>query len=145
MDARVKLAALVALGIASLRADSVGMVIATGLAFFVLLQVRIPIRQAVFELRWFMALVLIVGLIRCMNTPGQAIVAWHGIALSRHEADIEPADKAVVCLGRCESAADIAPVDRTGQSDAYAKQDAGLDLGSRKRLLNNCRQFIGKG
>ena len=82
MDARVKLAALVALGIVSLHAGSVGMMIGTGLAFFVLLQVRIPIRQAVFELRWFMALVLIVWLIRCLNTPGQAIVAWHGIALT---------------------------------------------------------------
>jgi len=82
MDARVKLGALVALGIASLHAGSVGMMIATILAFFVLVQVRISIRQAVFELRWFMALLLIVWLIRCMNTPGQAIVAWHGIALT---------------------------------------------------------------
>jgi biotin transport system permease protein len=108
MDARVKLAALVLMGIASLHAGSVGMMIASATALFVLSQIRIPIRQAVFELRWFLVLVLVVWLIRCLNTPGQAILAWHGIALSYGGAVagamISWRWLFIVCLGLCLSA-----------------------------------------
>jgi energy-coupling factor transporter transmembrane protein EcfT len=79
----MKLSILVALSLAVLHADLIGLTMATAAAVFLMFQIRMPIRQALFELRWFLALLLLVWGLRCINTPGEPLVEWNGIALTR--------------------------------------------------------------
>ncbi len=86
VDVRVKLSILVAISITTLHAQQVGLMIASAAAMLVLSQLRLPIRQALHELRWFLLLLLVVWMIRCFNTPGDPLIAWCGLELTRQGA-----------------------------------------------------------
>ncbi len=86
VDVRVKLSILVAISITTLHAQWIGLMVASVVAILVLYKIRLPIRQALHELRWFLLLLLVVWMIRCLNTPGDPLVAWYGIELTHQGA-----------------------------------------------------------
>lgn len=86
VDVRMKLVIMVAISLATLQALSVGLTLASIAAIVLLVQIRLPVRQAVFELRWFLSILLFVWGVRCVTTPGEPLVAWHGIEVTRQGA-----------------------------------------------------------
>lgn len=83
MDARIKLVIIAIITIAALQAEPIGLAIASSLAILIFLLLRIPIRQALIELRWFLLLLLFVWVVRSINTPGEALASRFGIELTR--------------------------------------------------------------
>lgn len=108
MDVRVKLLVLVAISLAALHAGPFGLTVASAVAIFVIYQVRLPVRQALSELRWFLILLLFVWTVRCVNTPGEPLTSWLGIELTRQGALVGAMICwrwiLIVCLGMCMSA-----------------------------------------
>lgn len=82
LDARVKLAALMALSIASLAAGPAGLVPATVLAAGAFHQTGVPPLRAAAEMRYFLLLLAMVWLARGLSTPGEPLIAWGGYAIT---------------------------------------------------------------
>lgn len=93
LDARIKLAALMAVSTASLAAGPAGMAVATVLAAAGFYQTRTPLRRALREVRYFLALLLAVWLVRGLTTPGDPLLSWGAVAISRQGA----VDGAIMC------------------------------------------------
>jgi energy-coupling factor transporter transmembrane protein EcfT len=86
LDARIKLACLLVLSTASLAAGPIGMALATALAALGFCQTHTALRQVARELRYFLFLMLGVCLIRAITTPGDPLLPWSPVALSRQGA-----------------------------------------------------------
>jgi energy-coupling factor transporter transmembrane protein EcfT len=93
LDARIKLAALMAVSTATLAAGPAGMALATVLAAAGFCQTGTPLRRALREVRYFLALLLAVWLVRGLTTPGDPLLSWGAAAISRQGA----VDGAIMC------------------------------------------------
>jgi len=86
LDARIKLACLLVLSTASLAAGPLGMALATALAAIGLCRTRTSPRQVIRELRYFLFLMFCVWVARAVTTPGDPLLPWSPVALSRQGA-----------------------------------------------------------
>lgn len=83
LDARIKLAGLMAVSTATLAAGPFGLLPASALAAIGFRQSGIPLRRALREMRYFLVLLVGVWIVRGWTTPGEPLVAWGAAAISR--------------------------------------------------------------
>ncbi|MBR9979733.1 MAG: energy-coupling factor transporter transmembrane protein EcfT [Desulfatitalea sp.] len=83
MDARIKLAALMALSTASLAAGITGMLLASVLVAAAFHQTGTPLVRALGELRYFLILLIAIWMLRSASTPGDPLLTWQGMVISR--------------------------------------------------------------
>ena len=83
IDARVKLIAMVALSLSTLTAGPGAMALATALIGAALLPLRHKTWHLFFRLKFFWLLLVAVILARALTTPGELLIQWHYITLSR--------------------------------------------------------------
>ncbi|MCJ8502524.1 energy-coupling factor transporter transmembrane component T family protein [Desulfatitalea alkaliphila] len=82
LDARVKLAALMALSTAALAAGPTGLVPATVLAAGAFYQTGVTPLRAAAEMRYFLLLLAMVWLARGLSSPGDPLITWGGFAVT---------------------------------------------------------------
>lgn len=123
VDVRMKLAVMAAMSLAVLHAGPFGLTLAGIAALALLVQVRLPVRQALSELRWFLSLLVFVWGIRAITTPGDPLAAWYGIELTRQGAYTGAIIcwrwLLIVCFGMCLTAS-------TKSADISAAMEWGL-------------------
>lgn len=73
LDVRVKLAAMVLLSMASLRAGGAAIVLAISVALLLLRHVRQPVARWLVSLRWYAVLLAGIVLVRALTTPGEPL------------------------------------------------------------------------
>ena len=74
LDARVKLAAMMMLSLACIRADLSESLVMTLCLFFLFKSVHLSLRSLSRELRYFIVLLIIVFLARAFSTPGSLLI-----------------------------------------------------------------------
>lgn len=82
IDARVKLAGMAALSVATVSAGSLGMALASVGVAAGALTIRPLALRLIFSLKFFWLILLGVVLARALTTPGDLLFKWHFIALS---------------------------------------------------------------
>lgn len=83
LDPRFKLLCLMVLGITALGAGPAVLAVLTVLFLFLAWRAGLSVRSAAFELRYLSLLLMMVFAARAMATPGEALVAVRGLAVTR--------------------------------------------------------------
>ncbi len=87
LDARVKLAVLVACSLTSLRTGGTGLVLALPVAMLLLHRARLPVRGWFAGLGWYLLLLAAIVLVRALTAPGEPLFGMAALPLSRQGAD----------------------------------------------------------
>lgn len=83
LDARFKLLFLISISLASLKSGPLAMFISSLVIFGVLCFLDIKIIRALIELRFFCAMLVLILLARSVSTPGEVILQFKSILISR--------------------------------------------------------------
>lgn len=86
LDARVKLAVLVAFSLTSLRAGGVALVLALLAVALLLYRARLPIARWLAGLRWYLLLLAAIVVVRALTAPGEPLFGIAALPLSRQGA-----------------------------------------------------------
>jgi energy-coupling factor transporter transmembrane protein EcfT len=83
LDVRFKIVFLILISLTSLSGGAAGLGILTGLLAALGLQLRLPLKSGLKELRFFILLMLLIIAARMLTTPGETLIAIHSLALTR--------------------------------------------------------------
>lgn len=83
LDARVKLAAMIMLSIAGLRAGGTTLALAAVVAVLLQKQARLPVTRWLLSLKWYLVLLFAIVLARALTTPGAPLSGLSWLPLSR--------------------------------------------------------------
>jgi energy-coupling factor transporter transmembrane protein EcfT len=93
LDARVKLALVALLGLATVHATAAELGLLSTALLGAALGTGLPLGRVLRELRCLLALLALVWIARGLTTPGDALIGWAGITLSRQGAN----EGALIC------------------------------------------------
>ena len=83
LDVRFKLVILVMMSLASLKAALLALCVLTFMLVGLIINVRLPIKAIIKELRYFLILLLIVFIARSLTTPGLPLIQFKAISITR--------------------------------------------------------------
>lgn len=83
LDARVKLAALALIGLASLRTGPTGLVLVLVLVLLLIVRLRLPIGRWLAGLQWFLLLLPAIVIVRALTAAGDPLIVIAAVPLSK--------------------------------------------------------------
>jgi len=83
LDVRFKLVFLVLISLASLKAALLALCVLTFVLISVIIDIRLPIKAILKELRYFLILLLFVFIARTLTTPGSPLIQFKAVSVTR--------------------------------------------------------------
>ena len=83
LDVRFKLVFLVLISLASLKAALLALCVLTFVLICVIIDIRLPIKVILKELRYFLILLLFVFIARALTTPGSPLIQFKAVSVTR--------------------------------------------------------------
>ncbi|MEE8553507.1 MAG: energy-coupling factor transporter transmembrane component T [Desulfobacterales bacterium] len=83
LDVRFKLVFLVLISLASLKAALLALCVLTFVLIGVIIDIRLPIKVILKELRYFLILLLFVFIARALTTPGSPLIQFKAVSVTR--------------------------------------------------------------
>lgn len=83
LDVRFKLVFLVMISIVSLKAALLALCVLTFVLIGVIIDIRLPIKVILKELRYFLILLLFVFIARALTTPGSPLIQFNAVSVTR--------------------------------------------------------------